>query len=128
MSSELIDGADLNILVVKSFTNLLFKTSKWLLFVKKYLIGAPAVLTFFAVVWHDDTSSRFVPIEKAMYKMCRQICGAMDKTKRSTSITEAGLIPIRIRVETVARTHLAKKNAKTKDMLTIEQFHRGTVP
>ena len=86
------------------------------------------VFTYCAVVWHDATSSRFVPIEKAMYKMCRQICGAMDKTKRSTSITEAGLIPIRIRVETVARTHLAKKNAKTKDMLTIRQFHRGTVP
>ena len=51
----------------------------------------------------------------------------MENTKQSTSITEAGLVPIRIRIETVARTHLAKKKCKNERhayYTTIFPWHR----
>ena len=66
------------------------------------------ILIYCAPVWSNAPSYAFRPIERALYKISRQITGALTNTKRSTCIAEAGLIPIRIRAETVSKNYFDK--------------------
>ena len=85
------------------------------------------IMIYCAAVWSDAASIFFRPIERAQYQMCRQTCGAMTNTKRSTCITEAGLIPIRIRVNSVARIYFGKiitKEARCRFYTSFPPWHQ----
>lgn len=50
-------------------------------------------------VWHKIPQSRFAPLDKQFYGICRFICGALRNTSRLLCYHEAGLLPLRYRLD-----------------------------
>ena len=72
-------------------------------------------------VWHKISNENFKPLEILFNTICREITGALPKTKTASCIIEAGLTPLRLRLTAL---HDLEKNKKKNNSSQSKSFKK----